>query len=229
MRKRRTRYTWFPNIGFQGDDEDNDFAGFPFTVQVPNQANTLGVPVITDLIPDFAAEQPTSTDNNLSDFIGNEYILKRIVGKCFIAPAESDSTAATDIIVAAGFFIARADEAAPQVPIGSTGGLDIKLNYGPLNNQTTRHPWIWRRAWRLQNPASPIQVGYITTGSGGSLQDGPHIDAKSVRRVRLDERLFFAVQAGNFGAAVSNTLDLSGYLDYRCLGALRKAKNRSAF
>jgi len=227
-RRRRARYTWFPNIGFQGDNPQDDISGFPFTIAVPTAAESLSLVQIFDLIPDFTQEEPTTTDNNLSDFIGNEYILKRIVGKCFAAVSESNAAGAVDIIFGAGFFVARADEAAPQTPIGSSG-TDGMLNYAPLGNHTIRHPWIWRRVWKLQNPASPIQQGVITTMSGGSLQDGPHIDAKSARRVRQDERLFFAIQAGNVGAAAGAELDIGGYLDYRCLGALRKAKNRSAF
>ena len=228
-RRRRARYTWFPNIGFQGENPVDDFNGFPFTLTVPTATETLGSVSIFDLIPDFTQEEPTTTDNNLSDFIGNEYILKRIVGKLFASAAESNAAGATDIILGAGFFVARADEIAPQTPIGSSGGTDAILNYGPLNNHTIRHPWIWRRVWKLQNPASPIQTGLITTMAGGSVMDGPHIDAKSARRVRQDERLFFAIQAGNAGAGASQELTLGGYLDYRVLGALRKAKNRSAF
>jgi len=229
MRKRRTRYTWFPNIGFQGEDEADDLSAFKFTATVPAAAETMGSVSIFDLIPDFSPSEPTATTDNLSDFIGNEYILKRIVGKLFCGCSVSDNQAPKRILFGAGFFVARSDENAPQLPIisGSSGN----TNYGPLNNQNIREPWIWRRVWQIQNPSNPIQTGLLNTCLGGSLQDGPHIDSKVSRRIRQDERLFFAVQGYNADdvSQGANSMTLEGVLDYRILGALRKAKNRSAF
>lgn len=229
MRKRRTRYTWFPNIGFQGADEENDSAGFPFSHTVSSAAGAI-VTNIFELIPDFSPSEPTATTDNLSDFIGNEYLLKRVVGKLFVGANASVPTGPVNFIFGAGLFVARADEAAPQLPVGAGTPAEANLNYGVLNNQNIREPWLWRRVWKLQNPGIPVPNGLLGTWAGGSLQDGPHIDAKSARRVRQDERLFMSVSSINFdGLSASASITLDGWCDYRVLGQLRKAKNRSTF
>lgn len=227
--RRRAKYTWFPNIGFQGDELRHDFAGFPFSFNCPLATGETGSVAIFDLIPDTPDLEPSTTADNLVDFIGNEYILKRIVGKCFIWGASSAPTGPTDIVVSAGFFVSRFAADAPQLPIGATGAA-AEIQYAPLNNNCIREPWIWRRTWKIQNPGIPVPTGILGTFNGGSVSDGPHIDAKSARRIRSDERIFFAVQAGNISAAdAASGYQLDGFLDYRILGALRKAKNRSAF
>lgn len=227
--RRRAKYTWFPNIGFQGADEEDDFAGFPFSVGVPAVANTLGDANIFELIPDFTADEPTATTDNLSDFIGNEYVLKRVVGKLFAS--YNTQNAAGFALLGVGLFIARSDATAPQLPVGAGTATERKLNYGVLNNQNIREPWLFRRVWQLTNAgiASQTLLGPASTSGHGSVMDGPHIDAKSARRVRKDERLFVCVQAGNPGAAVGAAGSIDGFMDYRVLGALRKAKSRSAF
>lgn len=229
MRRRtRTKYTWFPNIGFQGAEAENDLSGFPFTLTVPKEAGTSNANIF-ELIPDFTDSQPGSPTDNLVDFVGNEYILKRIVGKCLASVSQSGAGPA-NIIFGCGFFVARADETAPQVPVGAGTQTEIKLNYGVLNNQNTREPWIWRRVWKFQNIGFPVANGTIGTFGGGSVQDGPHIDARSARRVKQDERLFVCIQAANVDDIdVITDTSIFGYLDYRVLGALRKARGKSAF
>lgn len=226
--RRRAKYTWFPNIGFQGSDEENDLAGFPFSVGVSATAGTI-TSSVTELIPDFVHSQPSTSGDSLNEFIGNEYVLKRLVGKVFMS-VNAQIGGPLTIIVAAGFFVARAEEAAPQLPIGTGTAADINLNYGPLNNQNIREPWLWRRAWQLRNPGESTSRGLDGTYSGGSVLDGPHIDAKSARRIRQDERLFFSFAATHLDAfSAAQSTAITGYLDYRVLGALRKAKSRSAF
>lgn len=231
-RKTRQRYTWFPNLGFQGTNPEDDFNGFPWSLTVPNTSGELSDALLFQLIPDFNPEEPDAS-NNLSDFIGNEYILKRIVGKLFASFGGNGAAAPISIILGVGFFIARTEADNADVPIGAQiDAAHRKLNYGVLNNQNIREPWIWRRTWMLKdrdNNPSGVGPGLDGTYAGGSLQDGPHIDAKSARRVRTDERVFVSIQAGNHGATAAATGQVDGYLDYRLLGALRKAKNRSAF
>lgn len=227
--RRRPKFTWFPNIGFQGADPEDDFNGFPFSVGIPAAANTLGDANIFELIPDFTADEPTATTDNLADFIGNEYVLKRIVGKLFASYNTQNAPAFG--ILGAGLFVARSDATAPQLPVGARTATERQLNYGVLNNQNIREPWIWRRVWQLTNAglANQTLLGPASTAGFGSVMDGPHIDAKSARRVRKDERLFVCIQGGNPGAAFGAAGSVDGYMDYRVLGALRKAKSRSAF
>lgn len=81
----------------------------------------------------------------------------------------------------------------------------------------------------------PVALFPPTTAHYGSIMDGPHIDAKSVRRVGNDERLWFAVSAVNFPLVtqseivVNQDVQIRGYLDFRVLGRLTRAHNRSNF
>lgn len=167
------------------------------------------------------------------------------------------------ILLGAGFFVARqADNSAgggSDLPIGAASVVEQVENYSPLSEDTIREPWIWRRTWVLwtgRNDAGinannggfagvvdnlgatfPAAAGAPRTTMGyGSVMDGPHIDAKSGRRVNGDERLFFAVAArsldGILGGPDPDALlvrGIQGVLDFRVLGWLRKATNRSTF
>lgn len=86
-------------------------------------------------------------------------------------------------------------------------------------------------------PGAPAFNGWY-----GSEINGPFFDVRSVRRVRNDERLWFIIAARTLdvllqrtGSQTSllpnqqNTDGLVGYLDYRVLGALRRAQARSNF
>lgn len=255
MRKRRrTRGTWFPNIGTANDDEDNlqgrffqinfpggsgqEIALTPLTFDEPKTDDTLG-----------------ASDVSLADVIGSEYVLQRIVGKLFIARHAADTVvdgAFTDaqpaVLVSAGFFVARANDSSSgggvDTPIGSASAAEIRDNYSPLEIDTVREPWIWRRTWIL---GSQVSSGRLTneplnsqsarrypmsTALYGSVADGPHIDSKVKRRVRQDQRLWFSVAACTYPpqtAVDTGQLAILGYLDYRLFGSLRKAQNSSAF
>lgn len=266
-RRRRKKYTWFPNIGSSAVLELVDpFQQLLFQVTLPPDGS------ITTLVNPVTIDTPLegtdiSADDQLSEIIGNDYVIERIVGKVFLScdqPAD-DSPAAIfpkTALIACGFFVARANDSGSggglSTPIGSATPQERTANYGPLSLDTVREPWMWRRTWILSTgrasaaagpaknvPFSPLLD--LTGGSSsfppttnieaGSALDGPHIDVKSVRRVRQDERLWFAVSArvlDNEWAGIErpNTTGaemVSGVLDYRVLGALRKAKNSSTF
>lgn len=72
----------------------------------------------------------------------------------------------------------------------------------------------------------------------GSALDGPHFDIKSVRRVGNDERLYFVVAARTLDVLFNavgeqpnqiGEVMLQGVIDFRVLGQLRRAHNRSNF
>lgn len=195
---------------------------------------------------DFPKGEGDSEENTLADIVGSEYFLKRIVGKFYAAINPPDAepwTPYRDVLVGLGFFVARADHdnANPiGLPTMSLG--QQSAEYSPLVVNTMREPWIWRRTWILSlmsatTPAvgATIQPGYPRTTAGyGSVLDGPHIDAKTKRRIRQDDRLFAAVsnvslpfrQTAGVGG---NPASIAFHLDYRLFGALRKAKNAGAF
>jgi len=242
-RKRRTKYIWFPQIGTQGDSEDLDNVGFVLPlIAFPVVAGQVSDVFITDIIPDEPKETTLTADDNLADFTQNEYFLRRIVGKIqYRTQANNSGSVPQSIIVAAGFFIARAEGGGSNLPIGAATAAAARINYGPLNQQTTREPWIWRRTWLFDGQFKtsgtdgaaviPVQTSITDTRQFGSVADGGHIDAKTARRVKSDERLFFALQGAN-ADAVDSTQGLTtgaGWLDVRILGQMRKPQSRGVF
>lgn len=239
-RKRRTKFTWLPILGSPAIGEDD-----------PRRANIRDVSVVVTggeedliLIP-LLLDQPQESGDiagtSLVDIVGSEYFIKRIVGKFFCSyqqVIDDEVSIPQSVLVTAGFFIARADTGlANALPVGTDDALN---NYSPAAALNIREPWIWRRAWMLgnnrtvavttiQNPQWPER-----NTDYGSVMDGPHIDARTARRVRKEERLWFAVSAGRaFSDAQEGTPTSPGnvnwLLDYRVLGALRKSVARGAF
>jgi len=196
-------------------------------------------------------DQPAELAPLLNDALGQEYALRRIVGKLHIWWQDTtNGSTSLDLYtaqIAAGFFVARAQssEGNEDLPEGAvnnsvTGfatGATTFEQYSPLSAGAIREPWIWRRTWVLGNP--PSSDGNLTQTRGvlpvtnidyGSVLDGPHIDAKTRRRVRQDERLFF-VMTGRMldGGGGTVSLNFNWTLDVRLFGAMRKARNKGAF
>lgn len=260
--RRRTRGTWFPTLGTQLTDEsvpldDEVVSGRSFFHTFPASGSTQGiVTLLTPLTFDrpFEGDEVSPVTDSLSDIVGSEYILQRIVGKIFIERSIKLQGIDTDIfpaiLVTAGFFVARANDASvgggADTPIGSATEPERRDNYSPLDIDNIREPWIWRRTWILGNAGNQTSLsdpssfnraqGYpASTALYGSVADGPHIDSRVKRRVSQDNRLFFAVSttlyplSDTFNPQSGTVMTLAGYLDYRIFASLRKAKNSSAF
>lgn len=243
-RRRRSRGTWFPTLGQTagGESAENDISGRDLELDLDGTTGSLQTATY-DLTYDYPKE-PTdaSQDKSLADIIGSEYVLQRIVGKCFLEYSRgADNDDAFAALVCAGFFVARADDAGEK-PIGE-GNLayeDYNRAYSPLEVRTQREPWIWRRTWLLCDDLlyNTAAAGFAprfpkSTALYGSVADGPHIDSKVKRRISSDNRLYFAISAcpypvGSY-AEGSTFGKISGWLDYRIFGSLRKAKQGSAF
>lgn len=244
-RRRRSQGTWLPLIGTTPENGDK-LAFNRLALTIPTNGSGTGILGIVPLTYD--APQENDNDPNfdtLSEIVGNEYFLKRIVGTCLIGvhetvPSDYDQAAFPPYyMVTAGFFVARAeDSSSPNdgYPIGGINSPD----YGPQNLATTREPWIWRRTWMLgsrawqlyedkQTGALDMYGAYPTTTAGyGSVADGPKVDAKTKRRVRQDDRLFFAVEARS-SQSFTQAAALNVELDVRLFAQLRKAKNAGNF
>jgi len=251
-RRRRTRGTWFPTLGSGVGELDDNLAGLNFSVTLAaNGSITTGILPLTFDAP-FEGDRVTSGVDSLADIVGSEYILKRIVGKLFLhrfigSPLLQDNQ--PGILVGCGFFVARANDQAvgggEDTPIGSATEAERRDNYSPLEVDTIREPWIWRRTWVLGSALKTLTAALAATSANqnqaafpvsnvfyGSVMDGPHIDSTVKRRVSQDDRLFFAVSACTYPpgeAATANELGMRGYLDYRIFGSLVKARNSSAF
>lgn len=255
MRRRRSKGTWLPTLGeTTGIDEPfSTVTGIDDSMDLKANGNlTTRIHVITLDAP----RETQSDDFTLADVLGSEYLLRRIVGKAFILHVGTDETPIY-ALVACGFFVARADPENAFYPLGAGTNVittpDENRSFSPLEQETQREPWLWRRSWVLGNsgvndvsadPGSttgtaklPLLPGEIAPPSSmkyGSVLDGPHLDAKTLRRVGQDDRLYFAISSCRW--PVSNTPDpqqedgiIVYHIDYRLFGSLRKAKQTGRF
>lgn len=264
MRRHRSQGTWLPVLGTDVEVEGELIARTTRSLEIDLVGDELNaLTVVSPVIFDDPAEPNEFSDSaNLNTLVGNEYLLKRIVGKVWVSPTwrwPIASAAATElaqgpqaVLVSCGFFVARAADAAvgETSPIG--GAAAWASDYNPLNRNQCREPWIWRRSWILGSPVlKEFRASHYYSGSSntmingvglysdlpstnagyGSVLDGPHIDAKSKRRVGNDDRLWFSAAAlpwtpdstYQFGLPVPITFDV------RVFGSIRKAHNRSTF
>jgi len=255
-RKRKTRYTWLPTLDgtLFGSPQDEARSWQHFVLDVPVDGTfVLGlIPVVADLPQGTLSTVETE---GMGEIIGNEYILKRIVGSVFCHLNLSNTSGSTAITitdlrkfyvaVTAGWFVARADQASLDTPIGSAE-TNAEQMYSPQVADLTRQPWIWRRTWILGLGNPSFGEGNLATSENiagsesyprnniayGSVRDGPHVDAKTGRRIRREERLFFAASACQVDNTALNSSLAPGVVmtvDTRYLGALRRAKSRSNF
>jgi len=260
-RKRKSRGTWLPLLGtVVGESGEEGIAlSSQFAVDVPSSgAAGLGIVPLTF---DYPQEYPdlNTTADTLSEIAGSEYIIKRILGSCLVTarlPYDAGNDDGNDAIaVSAGFFVARAG-AQNQGPLGAEApigyGADTVLadqeQYSPGHAATAREPWMWRRTWILGNarkayffntqPSAGYDIGageanFPPTNAEQGIATGPSVDIKSRRRVKLDERLFFAVEARTWplGTAQADALQNFAYvnLTIRLFGSLVKARGSGAF
>lgn len=256
-RHRKFRGTWLPFTGEyrQSQGDLHDVVPLRFALSGPSGPVANYPTFITSLVYDVPqyddAEVPTN--EGLGDIIGNEYALRRIVGKIHLYRTVHQTDGEFDdpdngqpLLVVAGIFIARAQDAAgdPDIPIGASGEASVdsttRNNFSPLDLGNGREPWIWRRSWILGNNYS-VSTAALNRGLGffaasnsfgpGSALDSAHIDAKTRRTVRQEERLFFALSfceaQANEGSLEGETV--RGILELRAFGQLRKARQRGTF
>lgn len=243
MRRRRPKVTWFPTLGaLTGvENSDKDITGLDGALDVPWADNAAGALAIFPLTNDAPQGEDPAETVSLAEVLGSEYFLRRIVGKLFLQVADQESFFST-MQIAAGFLVARAEQGDSGLPAGSnnlsTDPSDEAAwnNFSPLSTQTMREPWIWRRKWILSLEASTATTGFPNSNIHyGSVLDGPHIDAKTKRRISNDDRLFFAIAGAAWpvdtplqSGTVTET-QMRFNLDYRLVGSLRKARNRGVF
>jgi len=259
-KRQRRKYAWFPTVGTDGIVDNDNISGRVFGLAA--LASGAQDVVIAPLIPDVPLEGDdidVNAGGQLAQALGQEYLLERIVGKVFIGVvgdrnANQNPTTWSAVLVGVGIFVARANDTdvggGQNTPIGSATTMERVENYSPLSEELIREPWLWRRTWVLGNPANdyrdanniaaneiPYTVFPPSTAHYGSVMDGPHIDARSNRRIGNDERLWLAISTvglirqdnGSYPATAGEALGLLGYIDYRVLGRLVRAHGKSSF
>jgi len=227
-----------------GGDGDKEYTTY-FASEVTAQPPWAGAQdlYVTPIVPDYTQVvlsdlQPEDAPSLRDATEGQDWLLKRIVGKLHIAAGQlvpgALETTPKVLRVAAGFFVGRASEVSPDVPDMSNFEID------PFGLNNVRQPWIWRRNWWLFNGLAPdtAQSGIIGEVNNNlfSALDGPNIDSKVARRIRKEERLWFTLNAygsDDFtrfpGVVYTNPGLVQFSLDYRILGAMRKSSSRSTF
>jgi len=139
-RRRRSRGVWFPNLGTSsGDpenvDDDDQGVFFQFIMpSVPNGGAFATQQIILPLTFDSIQEDEADEINtSLSDLVGSEYVLRRIVGDVFLARDTSFNQGATyaAIRVGCGFFVARQADVGQSRdrPIGAETAAESRENY----------------------------------------------------------------------------------------------------
>lgn len=261
MRKRRGfKGTWFPVLSTVVGDPETPIASVVREAIVsPGDGFQVGVNV-TSLILDVPQEvNNPDSPGFLGAFTQNGYALRRIVGKIYCSAEETLTDASTDTIpfayiAAAGLFVARAADAADAggggggYPIGGTAAW--QTDYNPLDPNCIREPWIWRRTWKLGSPTGNLrQIGAWMDGSGGvnanrggfyptnnaqygSAFDGPHVDARTRRRVSSDDRLFMAMAvhaSPRTEQVYDGVADIRFTWEFRVFGAMRRDTNKGNF
>lgn len=214
-RRRRPGVVWLPNTG------ENAVGGATTNSLINVVQLDVGGPLGTTVsgaspvVLDVPSSSGVAGADTLSDFEGSAYRLRRIVGKIFAIAAqdpEQEVEAPAAGIFTAGYIILRVDQ--NGAPIGGTTG----ANYNPQLLDSERDPWIWRRSWFLSNNANPLTTGVVgdflkhgpqSTMEYGSVLDGGHVDAKTARSVKDEERLFFVVALTALSGASAEQQDFS--------------------
>jgi len=239
--RRKPKVLWLPVTGNDSSDvpeEENWVNGPTGVLVVPHTGEIIfdAVPVTFDYTDAPSTEQGTF-ERSLQDLTsGNNYRLRRIVGKIH-AGCSAQSTGNTtypNCEVAAGFMVNRTDDSGNLI---NAGGFGNEQAASPLAQDAMQDPWIWRRRWELAPDLGPLAAsvtsdgiligqqrkGFPSSTAGyGSVADGPHIDQKTARVIANQERLFFWIAARVRFDNVSGQSNLITWaLDIRILASLR--------
>lgn len=242
-RRKRPRVAWMPTFGGEAVVE-HPAAPWPGIEAelIFNPADPVGDGVLYNAFPlTFDASEgaveaagATGTTSIREIVQGNEWRLRRIVGKAFVTTWHSTlgSGYASALDVALGFIVSNChDDGSPTTDFNDVN---------PLSQDSMEDPWIWRRRWLL-NPWDKLGANTTSTQNfvadgapqdnlrHGSVADGPHVDAKTARVIHRSERLFAVLAARRWGAFGNADPPAPGYstsavrmlLDYRLVGSLR--------
>lgn len=222
MRKTKPAVVWLPSDGGNSIGAANVIPKVVVVTVDGPSGNTAsgGIPLVPDEPSTLAA------DRSLSDYEGSAYRLRRVVGKIWVG-VEQDlepPVGSPDVALAtAGLIILRVDDNGNPLQGAATP------IYNPHIINSERDPWIWRRSWMLSNLLTPPggispQARYPATNAGyGSVMDGPHVDAKTARSVKDEERLFLIVALMAVNGAEQATLNSRWFIDLRVLATMYKS------
>lgn len=263
--KRRTRGnrgTWFPIQGtsWLGGEEGNYYdCSISDANDNVETDRSLGPSLSVHPVTQDYTQQPALSSGEdinlrptLRDFTeGQDYLLKSLVGNItLLVDNPPTGSAAFDrdvnwqhVQVAAGFFVARAQDDDQTLPDLSLDELD------PLAQKNIQNSWIWRRNWILDNPFNARLYGngtsesnpftlfsYLVTDNRQMGDDtAHHFHTKTRRRVKREERLWFVIASmGWDGQKPSLTPGgaqpfIKYNLDVRLFGKMMKGRTSATF
>lgn len=234
-RRRRPQVQWMPSLGTEPGVEGVQYPQWP-AAQYDCALTVAGrdpETVVQALTWDYPTEESIIAQSaipSLADWEQSAWRLRRIVGKLFIGYALAG--AAPAVAATAGFIVLKVNED-DGTPLKAA---DVTA-YAPDTVGSIRDPWIWRRSWILGH-GFVEQSGFTSNNASlagapahnmlyGSVADGPHIDAKTNRRIGPEERLFMVLTVRNLCTlSAQDNSQVYWYLDYRLLGSAMKASNR---
>lgn len=235
-RTRRSRVTWLPNLVFTTDGDENTNLCTGVVAVDPRAVST------TEVFPLVRDEQPDATDVILSDYTQSGYLLKRVVGKFFCGMAQLPSEAEPAGPITSTCIVTAALEIIRVGPDNNAlANAQAEVVYNPLAELNERDPWIWQRSWCFSNGnMDPTQfpttnaIGNTfaffpyTNAEYGSVADGPHVDAKTARRVGPEERLCLTVTTNSLIDQGANAEGgaVPFVFQYRVLGVPIRSSNR---
>lgn len=244
LKRRKPRVAWLPVFGAQPISEgvSNPWPGIEVELEIDD--TVLDDDVVWDAFPltfdttqdAVSAQEDTNNQRTLRDIVeGNEWRLRRIVGKAFVGASHGVTGDAHTTLIdcALGFIVCKTyDDGAPVTDFNEVN---------PLAQDSMEDPWIWRRRWvlnpyfnEMQNQGGILDTDTRNTPAFwgfpqdttryGSVADGPHIDAKTARVIHRSERLYgvFAMRRWARDRGLDwSTVKARLLLDYRILGSLR--------
>lgn len=220
-RRTKPRVVWLPNTNanslgnFQGSTAQTFVVG---TVGGVGDSAVGEIPIVIDGVQDPIGAE----DVSLSDIFNSGYRLRRIVGKIFCSVGIDDESASR-VLVTVGLIVRRAETLGVSYAFAT--GDERLINPSDIDNASD--PWIWRRAWILNNGASSNVDPFYNTAPPtniqcGSVSDGPHVDVKTARIVGPEERLFLNASVTILNPATNPELltNVQFIADLRCLATL---------
>lgn len=235
MKRRRNNGVWLPPSPYDrlGQAPDTAITSVQQCavggVEIPTATGAAGASAnsIVPLVGDFNEEDIAGVDASgpsLADMTYG-YSLKRIVGKLFIGATDNTPVEASGYswFVTAGIMVRRTQDT------GAAAVLDTFTD----TYAAARDPWVWRRSWVIANETARSTMYSdrtpwpVSTADYHSVADGPHVDAKTRRTVKAEERLFMSITLTNMQAVAMTETVFDVYWDFRFFGKVfQSAGNR---
>lgn len=229
-RRRKPRVVWLPPAASDRLGANPAIAGFQqgafdFFLDILGPGSVTGntatgyVAINSDL-PSAEFQASNVAAVSLSDIENSGYRLRRVVGKIFVSMFQSLAVSEDipQVLVTAGLIVLRVDGSGTPLSAADPRA------YDPSSITNWGDPWIWRRSWMLSNftEADPLGLPLFpdTNTNFPSALDGPHVDAKTARRIGPEERLFLIASATVAKAGGGGNAHISITGELRCLGTM---------